>query len=288
VTRAVTRILPPAASRGVVGRLMADPAFFQKLFLEQCITISASLAYEAAARGDKFWSELDLVAINTLSLAAANAAVVCLVAPTRAAPAPARFEWQNMLSKLPNNIFEGTTPMRSYSTSSRVAAFFVKGAELCGVGMAAGLFQSAAGSAAVSLRQRNNADWKPSVNPPSAKAGALGLAATCGIFANARYQVIAGFDRYLFEHANFLWSYLALSGLLRTASTFIGEQTRVYLQGLPTVQQIEAKRQAERAAQRRKMLEEYRKYGYVTKKKKATGKRRSAGFEMGVGAPAMA
>lgn len=31
----------------VVGRLMADPAFMQKMVLEQMITISCSLIYEA-------------------------------------------------------------------------------------------------------------------------------------------------------------------------------------------------------------------------------------------------
>ena len=85
---------------------MADPAFMQKMLVEQAITISASLAYEARVRGDAFWSELDLVVSNTLCLAAANAALVYLVAPTRAAPAPQRFEWQNAVSKLPNNAFE--------------------------------------------------------------------------------------------------------------------------------------------------------------------------------------
>ena len=59
------------------------------------------------ARGERFWQELDLVATNTLCLSAANAALVYLVAPTRAAPAPARFEWQNALARLPNNVFEG-------------------------------------------------------------------------------------------------------------------------------------------------------------------------------------
>ncbi len=44
---------------------MADPAFMQKLVLEQMITVSSSLLYEAKVRGDRFWSELDLVAANT-------------------------------------------------------------------------------------------------------------------------------------------------------------------------------------------------------------------------------
>lgn len=68
---------PPSASvsyvqvsREVVGRLMADPAFMQKLVLEQMITISSSLVYEAKVRGNNFWKELDLVAANVVCLSA--------------------------------------------------------------------------------------------------------------------------------------------------------------------------------------------------------------------------
>jgi hypothetical protein len=292
VTRMVTRALPASVSREVVGRLMADPAFMQKLVLEQCITIGASLVYETRVRGENFWKEIDLVALNTLSLAAANAAVVYLVAPTRAAPAPARHEWQNMLAKLPNNVFEGTTPLRSYTNNSRVAAFFVKAVELSGVGMLAGAFQSASAQAAVALRRRSDPSFEPTAKIPSVQQCAVGMAATCGVFSNARYQIIAGFDRYLFEHAAYLWSYLTLSGFLRSASTAIGDQTRQFMCGLPSpsagvtsAQQRLARARKQALAQQR-MLEGYAGSSTAaqgltkTKKKK---KKSSTGFEMGVG-----
>jgi Protein RETICULATA-related len=62
--------------RSVVGRLMADPAFAQKLLIEQFITVAASLTWEASQRRERFWKEFDLVAINTLCLQAANASLV--------------------------------------------------------------------------------------------------------------------------------------------------------------------------------------------------------------------
>ena len=88
--------------------------------------------------------ELDLVAVNVLSLAAANAAVVYLVSPTRAAPAPGRWEWQNALARLPNNVFEGSLPQRAVTGGARVAGFLAKSAELCGVGVLAGARGAAA------------------------------------------------------------------------------------------------------------------------------------------------
>ena len=285
VTRMVTRSLPPTVSREVVGRLMADPAFMQKLALEQMITIGVSLVYESRVRGEKFWKELDLVALNTLSLAAANAAVVYLVAPTRAAPAPRRHEWQNMLAKLPNNVFEGTTPLRTYTNNSRVAAFFVKAAELSGVGMIAGAMQSSLAQAAVALRRTKDPEFVPSMKIPSVQQSAVGLAATCGVFANARYQIIAGFDRYLFEHANYLWSYLTLSGLLRAASTAIGDQTRQFMCGLPAPIAVDAQQQRlararQQAMAKQRIIESYRGSSTGAKKRKS---KKSAGFEMGVG-----
>lgn len=123
------------------------------------------------------------------SAPAANAALVYLVAPTRAAPAPGRFEWQNQLSKLPNNVFEATTPLREYTTGSRAAAFFTKSAELCGVGMLAGGAQSALAQAALAVRRKSDPAFQPSMPVPSVQQSALGFAAAHGIFANVRYQV---------------------------------------------------------------------------------------------------
>lgn len=59
--------------------MMADPAFMQKLIMESCITTGGSLLWEAQQRGERFSKELDLVAINTLSLLAANVALVWCV-----------------------------------------------------------------------------------------------------------------------------------------------------------------------------------------------------------------
>jgi hypothetical protein len=41
-------------ARGFVGRLMADPAFIQKLVFEQLMAFSASMVYEWRVRGDNF------------------------------------------------------------------------------------------------------------------------------------------------------------------------------------------------------------------------------------------
>lgn len=59
--------------------------------------------------------------------------------------------------------------------------------------------------------------------------------------------MVAGIDRYLFDHANYLWSYLACSGAFRAVSTTVGDQTRRYLQGLPNGDAVMRRRAALRA-----------------------------------------
>lgn len=124
--------------------------------------------------------------------------------------------------------------------------------------------------------------------------------------------MVAGIDRYLFDHANYLWSYLGASGAFRAVSTTVGDQTRRYLQGLPNgdavVRAREAQQQALRAWAMQQQAAARRAGGVVVRsseapaaaapssstssssagKKKRRSKKPSGGFEMGVGGPAAA
>ncbi len=51
------------------------------------------------------------MAINTLSLAAANAALVYMVSPDRSFGAPHKMPWQKFLHGLPNNVFDACVPV---------------------------------------------------------------------------------------------------------------------------------------------------------------------------------
>ena len=73
-------------------------------------------------------------------------------------------------------------------------------------------------------------NYTPSVPIPSIGRSAGGMALSLGLFSNVRYQIVGGIDRYLFDHCNFLLSYLSLSTLFRTFSTIIGQPTRLHLQ----------------------------------------------------------
>ena len=70
--------------------------------------------------------ELDLVAVNTVSLAGATGLMVWLVAPNRSYGAIHKFPWQNALHNLPNHVFDASTPYRRFTMGSRMAALFAK------------------------------------------------------------------------------------------------------------------------------------------------------------------
>jgi len=238
LTRSVSRNLPPTWARDFVGRLMADPAFVQKMVLESTFAAAVSLWYEYRARGDKFKQELDLALINTIGLAAATGATVWLLAPTRSYGSVHKFPWQQMLEGLPNCVFDASGPLRQYTNQARVGSFFAKMAELSAVGAVMGTTTSLLSTAAVAIHKKADPNFEPSVPVPSVGRSSGGMAAYFALNANIRYQLLGGIDRYLFDRSNFLWTYLGISGAARFASQQVGELSRPWWQGLPQPEQI--------------------------------------------------
>ena len=60
---------------------------------------------------------------------------------------------QNMLQKLPNNIFEKSYPLREFDLQKRIHSFFYKAAEFCMVGLTAGAAQGALTNFAASKKK---------------------------------------------------------------------------------------------------------------------------------------
>lgn len=251
VTRAVSRSLPPSWARDLVGRLMADPAFVQKMLLEQTFAIGSSLYHEASVRGKNFRKEWDLVLINTLGFAAATAATTWMVAPTRSYGGVHKFPWQQMLADLPQCVFDKSVPLRHYSKQARVTGFVARMAELSAVGALTGVVTSLMSSAAVALRRQRDPEFAPSVPLPSLGRSSAGLGAFFAINANTRYQLLGGLDRYMFDHSNFLWTYIGVSGFARLASNRIGELTRPAAQGVELPQGLRSSSTAATASRRK-------------------------------------
>ena len=220
-------------SQGIVGRLMADPAFMQKMLIEQIISVGTSLALEARQRRENFAKELDLVVINTACVALSTGALVWLMAPNRAYGAIGKMPWQKALQGMPNNVFDASTPYKKFSMGSRVAGGLVKTAELCAVGSVAGAAMSGLSQLAVKVRRQRNPDFTPSVPIPELGKSSQGMGLYMAASANVRYQLVSGIDRGMFDRFNVLWMYLLASSSVRLGSNLVGEASRRWLQGIP-------------------------------------------------------
>ncbi|KAL5562851.1 hypothetical protein UlMin_032598 [Ulmus minor] len=221
-TRFISRSVPQGISRAFIGRMIADPAFLYKLLLEQAATIGCTAWWEIKNRKDRIKQEWDLALVNVLTVAACNAMVVWSLAPCRSYGNTFRFDLQNTLQKLPNNIFEKSYPMREFDLQKRIHSFFYKAAELCMVGLTAGAVQGSLSNFLASKKE-----GRLSVTIPTARTNALGYGAFLGLYANLRYQLLCGFDRAVMTHFDVIGVALFFSTALRVMNIQLGETSRL-------------------------------------------------------------
>ena len=74
---------------------------------------------------------------------------------------------------------------------------------------------------------------KPAVPVPDVKTSALGMGAFLGLSCNARYQLIGGADRWMTDRLTSAGSAITATALIRLTNNQVGEQTRLFLLGLP-------------------------------------------------------
>lgn len=227
VARFVSRALPQAVSRAFIGRMIADPAFLHKMFLEQATTICCSAWWELNHRKDRIKQEWDLALMNVLTVSLCNAAIVWSLAPCRSYGTTFQFNLQNTLQKLPNNIFERNYPLREFDLQKRIHSFFYKAAELCMVGMAAGAVNGALSNLISSKKEGRSSIVVPSVSTSSLSYGAF-----LGLSGNLRYQMLYGLERALHDHFDVLGVVIFASAALRILNIQIGDFTRLAWLGL--------------------------------------------------------
>ncbi|KAK3009986.1 hypothetical protein RJ639_010956 [Escallonia herrerae] len=221
-TRFISRTLPQGMSRAFIGRMIADPAFLYRLLLEQAATIGCSAWWEFKTRKERIKQEWDLALINVLAVTACNAIVVWSLAPCRSYGNTFRFDLQNTLQKLPNNIFEKSYPLREFDLQKRIHSFFYKAAELCMVGLTAGAAQGALSNLVAGKKK-----GRLSATIPTVSANALGYGAFLGLYANLRYQLLSGFDRAMVNHFDVIGVALFFSTALRILNAQLGETSRL-------------------------------------------------------------
>ncbi|KAF9619763.1 hypothetical protein IFM89_009236 [Coptis chinensis] len=220
--RFISRAFPQGMSRAFIGRMIADPAFLYKLLLEQAATVGSSVWWEFRNRKERIKQEWDLALINVLTVSACNAIVVWSLAPCRSYGNTFRFDLQNTIQKLPNNIFERSYPQRSFDIQKRIHSFFYKAAELCMVGVTAGAAQGALSKFLASKKGD-----RVSVTMLTVSSNAFGYGAFLGLYANLRYQLLCGIDKSMMNYFDVIGVALFFSTALRVLNTQVGETSRL-------------------------------------------------------------
>ncbi|XP_068664133.1 protein RETICULATA-RELATED 1, chloroplastic-like [Aristolochia californica] len=225
--RLISRTLPQSVSRAFIGRMIADPCFLYKLCLEQVATVGCTAWWELTTRKERIKKEWDLALINVLTVSVCNAIVVWSLAPCRSYGNTFRFDLQNTLQKLPNNLFEKSYPLREFDLQKRIHSFFYKAAQLCMVGVTAGAVQGALSKFSASKKE-----GRLSVTMPSVSSNALGYGAFLGLYANLRYQLLCGLDRAMINHFDVLGVVIFFSTALRLLNVQLGETSRLVWLGV--------------------------------------------------------
>ncbi|KAJ7547772.1 hypothetical protein O6H91_08G103700 [Diphasiastrum complanatum] len=215
LARAVSRAIPAPISRAFIGRMIADPAFLYKVLLEQIATIGYGTWREFQHRGERIRKEWDLAAINVMTLAACNLAIVCSLAPSRSYATVFKYDLQNALQKLPNNVFDRSYPLREFDMKKRVYGFFYKAAELSLVGMVIGTAGAGLSEFHTALNKQDAGMEMSSGKLTKIQTSALGYGAFLGISGNLRYQLVYGAERLMREHFNHMGFLIICSSALR-------------------------------------------------------------------------
>lgn len=77
------------------------------------------------------------------------------MAPNRSSGAMHKTSWQNVLHRLPGNVFDISTPVHRFSMGARTGSFFWKSAQLASIGSLSGLSMSLLGNLGERPRQPN-------------------------------------------------------------------------------------------------------------------------------------
>mgnify|MGYP002775498148 FL=1 len=109
-----------------------------KMCYEQTITVALGTWWELKHRKERIKVEWSLACLNILALCLCNAAIVWSLAPCRSYGSTFKFNLQNTIQKLPNNVFERSYAFREFDMLKRIQSVFYKAGELCLAGMLTG------------------------------------------------------------------------------------------------------------------------------------------------------
>lgn len=173
------------------ARLLAAPTLPTILAIEIAVGFIAVLIAETAARGNRFFKELDFVFANQVLCFFTNIALVLVLSPVAAVAAPpAAGSMAANMAALPGFFLQPG----EFSAAQRVACYFSKAATFAAVGTMTSSVGQAITLALVNLRTRLDPGNTPNVRLAPVAPTAAAYAAFMGFSSNTRYQLINGIE----------------------------------------------------------------------------------------------
>jgi len=203
-------------------KMLADPDFAYKLFIEETVGLGIAMSGTIAARGKDLLKELDYFLTDCAVGAVLNFVLIWLLAPTVAVKAAGSSALSSYVAKLPAFVLaEG-----SYSVGQRAMSGLYKGSLFAVCGFLGSVGGTSIAFMLLKLRQlidpANNAD-KPL---PDVVANSLGWASFMFVSTNPRYQLVNGMERAIYGMASPAVAQTS-SLVLRTGNNLIGGSTWV-------------------------------------------------------------
>ena len=203
-------------------KMLADPDFAYKLFIEETVGLGIAMSGTIAARGKDLLKELDYFLTDCAVGAVLNFVLIWLLAPSVAAKAAGSNALANYVAKLPAFVLaEG-----SYTVGQRTMAGLYKGSLFAACGFLGSVGGTSIAFMLLKIRQlidpANNAD-KPL---PNVITNSLGWASFMFVSTNPRYQLVNGVERAIYGMAPPALAQTS-SLVLRTGNNLIGGSTWV-------------------------------------------------------------
>ncbi|CAD7703790.1 unnamed protein product [Ostreobium quekettii] len=185
----------------VRDRMVADPRFLYKVFVEVAIDSGCATVAEVRKRGQNFWGEFEFYLSDMAVGFVLDVALVTMLAPVAVVgakpPSSSMSGLMRWWARLPSAVFEKSIPnVRKYTLADRVACFLVKGIEYSIVGLCCGFVGQGVANSLMLLRRRlrGGATEEDVIVPPLVRT-ALVWALFMGASSNVRYQTVVGLER---------------------------------------------------------------------------------------------
>ena len=182
-----------AASAYIRCRLLAEPRLPNILAIEIAVGCLATLAAEKAARGEKFFKELDFVLANQVLIVLTNIALVLALTPAAAIAAPpAAGTLAAAQAALPGFFLQAG----DFSVSQRAVCFVSKAVQFSAVGSITSACGQAVTKGLVAVRTKLEPDVQSEVELAPVLETAGAYAVFMGVSSNTRYQIVNSLEAY--------------------------------------------------------------------------------------------